>query len=344
MNIADKYYDHISIWEKELKAWIPDEIFDAHVHLGRKTDMSTDFSAERLKNALCTFSNMTLGEIKKWYGNLYAGKKITGLFAFPFPLQEMNFIRANEYIFEIMQIDPGVLGFIWTNPKSIKLTIDVFTNAEHRGVRFAGAKPYYDILGKSNFDTLMQEILPRQLLKFINSEKLILMLHTTGKGIGDKKVRDYIKFISDDFPQIKIVLAHMGRHLSVADFEEFMKSELPDNPSVFLETSSSSQVEIYKMVLENTQLRKRLLFGSDIPFGLITGMEKWSETSGAIFKTRDKYAWSESGSYGYADLTYNTYHVIKAIKDALESLNLNKNDINKLKNDIFLNNALALTL
>jgi hypothetical protein len=342
MNNSIGYLDHIGLWEKELNAWMPDEIFDAHVHLGSKKGMDSDFSEKRLKNALCTFSCMPLEEMKKWHGNLYSGKKVTGLFAFPFPLQEMNFIRANEYIVDAMQADPRVRGFIWTNPKDIKLTIDVFTKAERKGVRFTGAKPYYDILGKSNFDTLMEEILPRKLLEFINSEKLILMLHTTGKGIGDQKVRDYIRFISEEFPKIKIVLAHMGRHLSVVDFEEFMKSELPDIPSVFLEMSSSSEVEIYRMVLENSQLRKRLLFGSDIPFGLLTGVEEWSDTAGAIFRTRDKYTWSETGSYGHMALTYNTYHVIDALRQAIDSMKLAKEGEAKLKENIFLNNVKSL--
>ena len=342
MNAWNKYCDHISIWTKELKDWVPDEIFDAHVHLGRQEDMSMGFSEERLKNALSTFSHLTLSEMKDWHGNLYSGKKISGVFAFAFPLLEMNFVRANEYIVNVMQADPCVNGFIWTNPNDIKLTVDIFKKAELKGARFTGAKPYYDILRKSNFDSLMEEILPLKLLEFINSEKLILMLHTTGKGIGDRKVRDYIKFISEKFPAIKIVLAHMGRHLSVADFEEFMKSELPAIPSVYLEMSSSSQTEIYKMVLENAQLSKRLLFGSDIPFGLITGMEQWSETAGAIFRTRDKYTWSDADSYGYADLTYNTYHVIKALKDAIDSLKLSQKETDALKNNIFLNNALNL--
>lgn len=342
MNTTNKYCDHIGLWTEELRDWVPDEIFDAHVHIGRKSDMGMEFSEARLKNASCTFSNMTLEEMKKWHGNLYSDKKITGIFAFPFPLLEMNFISANEYIVDAMQADSRVRGFIWTDPKDIRLTFDIFKNAERKGARFTGAKPYYDILRKSNFDTLMEEILPRKLLEFINSEKLVLMLHTTGKGIGDKSVRDYIKFISEKFPNIRIALAHMGRHLSVADFESFMKSELLHIPSVYLEMSSSSQVEIYRMVLENSQLQKRILFGSDIPFGMLTGIEEWSDTAGAIFRTRDKYAWSEAGSHGHADLTYNTYHVIKALKDAMATLRLRKAAADTLKSNIFLKNALNL--
>lgn len=342
MNLADKYCDHIGLWQKELSNWMPDKLFDAHVHIGRQEDLDNNFSAARLKNALSTYSAMPLEAMNYWHEHLYSGREISGVFAFPFPLQEINYIRANEYIVEAMLADRRVKGFLWTDQTDIKLTIETFSNAERKGVRFFGVKPYYDILGKSNFETRMDEILPRKLLEFINSEKLIMMLHTTGSGIGEKHVRDYVKFIGDKFPNIKIVLAHMGRHLSVADFEAFMQSGLPEIPSVFLEMSSSSQPEIYMMVLEKAVLHKKLLFGSDIPFGLITGLEQWSETAGAIFRTRDKYTWSEAGSYGHAEMTYNTYHVLKALKDAMLRLNFSQEQNDKLKQKIFYLNARGL--
>jgi hypothetical protein len=68
-------------------------------------------------------------------------------------------------------------------------------------------------------------------------------------------------------------------------------------------------------------------------------VEEWSDTAGAIFRTRDKYTWSEDGSFGHMALTYNTYHVIKALKDAMDSLKLSKEENDSLKNDIFLNNV-----
>ena len=338
----DSYRDHVGLWADELKAWVPDRIFDAHVHLGRKEDVVKGFSAERRRNALTTFSHLTLDEMRDWHGALYSGKEVAGVFAFPFPLQEVDFARANAYIAETMKACPAVKGFLWTNQKDLKLTIDSFKAAERRGARFMGAKPYYDLLGKSNFDTSMEEILPRRLLEFIDAERLVLMLHTTGKGVGDGKVRAYLQLICDDFPHVRIALAHMGRHLSVADFEAFMGSALRENPAVFLEMSSSSEAEIYRMVLADRQLRGRLLFGSDIPFGLITGMERWSDTAGAIFQTRDKYSWSEDGSHGYQDMTYNSYHVLKALKDAMESLALSQEESSALKSGVFLDNALNL--
>ena len=56
-------------------------------------------------------------------------------------------------------------------------------------------------------------------------------------------------------------------------------------------------------------------------------MEAWSERAGPIFITREQYPWSdpllENGSDIRRDcLTYNTYHTIKAFKDARCSMRL----------------------
>jgi len=285
---------------------------------------------------------MDYGTIKCWHEKLYSGKKVKGAFVFPFPLYEIDFEQANNYIIQTMTLDAGMKGFLWTDPIDIRRNMKFLREAGKKSVRFSGVKPYFDFLRKDNFETEMEEILPPGLLELINSEKLLIMLHTTGKGIGEKKVRDYISRITEKYENIKIILAHMGRFLRPQDFEEFMKSDLPGNPAVFLDTSSATMPEVYQMALSEKKLWNKILFGSDIPFGLITGTEFWSDTAGAIFRTRDKYTWSEEGSYGCDNMTYNTYHVIKALKDAIDALKLTEEKKIEMKTEIMLNNALKL--
>ena len=82
-----QYEDHIGYWEKELKDWVPKKIFDAHVHLG-PVEAVGEISPERLKLPLTTFTNLRLEELTTWYEKLYHTKRVEGLIAFPFPLQE----------------------------------------------------------------------------------------------------------------------------------------------------------------------------------------------------------------------------------------------------------------
>jgi hypothetical protein len=122
---------------------------------------------------------------------------------------------------------------------------------------------------------------------------------------------------------------------------------LQECPSLYLEMSSASCSEVYDRVLKCEELHSRLLFGSDLPFGTITGVERWSPTHGAIFLARDNYAWSDPAMNAEfarerAGLTYNTYHCIKALKDALTRKGFDAVRTGRIKEDVFCGNALRL--
>jgi len=343
-----KYEDHIGLWADELKEWLPDTIFDAHVHLGLP-EVIGNLVDERLKEPLATFTSLTWEDASAWYRQLYNGKTIAGLIAFGFPLREVNLEAANEYIVRLMQTNQKIKGFLISDPQNTQKTIVQFNLAIKRGMRFSGIKPYYDLLGKSNYKTSMPEFIPRDLLEFMDKEKLIMMLHTSGIGMGDTANQNFVKSVTAYFPNIKIILAHMGRYLEVQQFYDFLESNVLDNPNVYLEISSASKVQVYEAVLEHKELWNRLIFGSDIPFGLITGQEYYSKETGPVFLTRDKYTWSNielDKKFGdiRPSLTYNTYHTIKAVKTAIEKLNLTESNVVRLKNMIFLDNARSLFL
>ena len=328
----------MGLWEAELREWVPEEIFDVHVHLG-PPGIVAEFSDSRRKQPLATFSSLTVAELEAWYAKLFSGKKITGVFAFPFPVLEVDFCAANEYIIELMRLDKRIKGFLWTDPLNTALSIELFRSAERRGVRFTGIKPYYDLLNKSNFDCQPHEILPPEMLKFADSEKLAIMLHTTGTGMADAENREFIGSLLDKYQNIRVILAHMGRFIRPPDFEIFFKSEIIDHPRIYLDVSSVTDRGVYDLVLSREALWARILFASDLPYGLITGVEYWSEENGALFLTRDRYLWSEPEYCGKTDVTYNVYHVLKAMKDAITALKLPRRREIYLKDLIFRENS-----
>jgi predicted TIM-barrel fold metal-dependent hydrolase len=122
---------------------------------------------------------------------------------------------------------------------------------------------------------------------------------------------------------------------------------LLDYPALYLDMSSATVPAVYVRALEHRPLWRRLLFGTDLPFGLITGMEAWSRRAGAIFVTRDSYPWSDAGLQRASPVpvdrpTYNTYHVLDAFKTALDSLGLPPAEGVALKQAVFRTNAESL--
>lgn len=342
-NESFEYEDHAGIWNSELRDWVPDRIFDAHVHLGPPNSMRP-FSPERLQSALSTFPGLTYETANHIYHGIYNGKEVAGLIAFGFPLMEVDLEQANAYIADTMLRAPRIKGFIVADPTNAQKTIAAFRRAEERGARFSGVKPYYDLTGKQVFDTHMREFIPDDLLSFMNEEALAMMLHTSRSGMGVPECQEYVREVAWTYPRIRIILAHMGRYIDYQEFFRFMETDIMDFPNVYLEMSSASRMEVYERALDRRELWPRILFGSDIPFGLITGTEIWSEKYGPIFLTRDEYTWTDKElSAALAEvipsLSYNTYHTIKALKEGITALRLPADEQEKLKRMIFYDNA-----
>jgi len=338
--------DHIGLWAGELREWLPDELFDAHVHLSHPDAMGP-LSAERRREALCTFDHFTWEEVRAAHERLFAGKTVSGLVAFPLPLREVNLESANAYVAAMMKRSPRVKGFLLSHPTDTPRTVAMFERALSGGARFYGVKPYFDLIGKSNYVTTMPEFIPEDLLAFMNRERLVMMLHSSGEGMGVPGNQDYIRGVLERHPRVRIIFAHMGRFLRVEDFFAFEESGLFEHPRVYLGMSNVANAEVYKRTLRLESRWERLLFSSDLPFGLIAGVEVWSEETGPIFVTRERYVWSlDDGpggpTYGREDLTHNTYHVIKAFKDAVESLALEEGAAEALKRKVFAENARGL--
>lgn len=347
MTSPGTYLDHIGLWRDELTAWVPDDLFDAHVHLG-PYDIMQPFAEERLREALCTFRGFTYEECRAFYRELYSGKRILGQIAFGFPLREVDIRKANDYLARVAQRDRTVHPFILADPHDIDGTIAQWRAWRDAGVRFAGVKPYYDLLRidkpNSVFHCRDIDFTPLTLLEFMQEEKLALMLHTSGRGGGDPGVRDFVFMAATRFPSIRIILAHMGRYTEPAQFQDLFNSDVLHFPNVFLEMSSASSGDVYRAVLSRDALRDKLIFGSDVPFGLLTGVEHGSDTHGPVFITRDTYTWSDPKMQReFRDhrerLTYNTYHVIKALKDAMDALQLPAEEEARLKERIFTRNV-----
>jgi hypothetical protein len=341
-----RYRDHVGLWARELRAWLPEVLFDAHAHVGPPGVLGK-ISSQRQRLPLCTFTHLSLAQLRGWHARLFGTKRVAGVIAFPFPLQEVDIAGANRHLIEVMAAAPEVKGFLLAHPTELGPSEAAWEAALAAGVRFHGVKPYFDLLGKSVFECSMREFIPETLLRFMDAHCLVLMLHTSGTGMGDPANQQYVRSVLERFPGVKIVLAHMGRYLEADQFFRFCDSGLLDYPGLYLEMSSASVPAVYARVLEERQIHRRLLFGTDLPFGLITGMEAWSERAGAIFVTRDSYAWTDEATQQASPLrpdtlTYNTYHVIHAFKTALAALRLPAAEEAALKQAVFRENAESL--
>jgi len=338
------YEDHIGLWRDELRAWVPAALFDAHVHVG-PPEIVGPVTPERQGQALSTFTSFTAEALAAAHAALFQGCTVNGMFAFPFPQREVDLERANDHMIELMLRDRRAHGLMLSDPENADRAVAAYEKARARGVPFRGVKPYADRLGKNNFAASMPEFVPADLLAFMDEHRLIMMLHTAGWGVGDPGIQAWLRETAERYPRVPIVLAHLGRYVRPEQFMAFMDSGVfQDCPSLYLEMSSASVSNVYGRILSSGDAWRRLLFGTDLPFGLITGIERWSDERGAIFLARDDYSWTDPAmNAAFAAerdrLTYNTYHVIKAFKDAIEAVGYGSAETERIKQHVFCRNA-----
>jgi len=341
------YQDHVGLWREKLSAWVPDRLFDAHIHLGVEQTVGR-IAPDRRHEALTTFTQLELETANAYHRDLFAGKRVEGMFAFGFPLRENDLPRANDYIARCAVNDRRVVPFILADPHHVDRTIAEYEAHLSRGVRFLGVKPYYDLLGidarNSVFACRDIDFTPEPLLAWMHDRGMMLMLHTSSIGVGDPRVRAFVERVVTCYERITLILAHMGRYTAEEQFSRFAATDLIDAPGVYLEMSSASSARVYREALAERSRWGRIVFGTDLPYGLITGTEHYSSTHGPVFVTRDTYAWSDPKlNDDLAEqrdrMTFNTYHTIDALRQACEDLRLDDAEAAALKRGIFRENA-----
>ena len=129
MDSAIRYADHIGLWDQELAVFVPDKIFDVHVHIGLP-DIHSEISEERKKMALTTFTSLPADEYAKWNSSLYPGKEIIGSCVFGFPIRETDIGKANQYVTVQSAKNNGLYPFLLISPKDPAVTISQYYEAK----------------------------------------------------------------------------------------------------------------------------------------------------------------------------------------------------------------------
>lgn len=345
-----RYEDHIGLWENELKGFMPDCFFDVHEHIGPECLVGT-LDEERRLSALTTYTGHEWEELSELYKVMYSGKEAKYICGFGFVIHELDVRRANSYILEKAKENSRLLPLLLYTPRDPGALNDGYEEAKRLGVKVYGVKPYYDFADKPGHfnanDVELEEFVTDDMLEFCNEHGMVLMLHTCDIGMGSPDLRAKIQRILDTYTDIKLILAHLGRFYVKEEFFSFLESDFleknKDKPFWF-DVSSVTEQEVLNRAFAREDLYPRLLFGADHPFGLISGVEMHSETMGAIYLTREEYPWSdrevlEQFKEERKALTYNNYHCIKALKNAIEK---NFNDEEKAKEvieNLFYKNA-----
>ena len=323
----------LNIFNDEFKKFLPEKIFDFHIHLWKSSFFTKEISEDRRKQKPFLdpdiSDNLTYEDMHNIAKKIFPGKHYQGLL-FGLPIKEINLGKSNKYISDVCKKN-DCYGLYISNPQQKEIP-DVFFKD-----KFIGFKPYPDLVdfksikdfSKEDIDVSIFDFISKKVLEFSQRHKLILLIHIPRKErLSDKRNIEELQEISREYPDIKIVLAHAGRSYCYSDIKDNIKY-LKKIKNLYVDTAMINSFSVNQLLIEELGT-ERILYGSDLAVAALKG-KNIDINNKHYFITKTPREWSLSSSQmELDDFTLFIYEIIRAIRIAAKNLNLTGKDINNI--------------
>lgn len=312
---------------RELTAFLPDRIFDAHAHLYRVVHLN-----------LPQFSFLTTGPqeatIKVWrehVGRQVGQSRLQGALFSVLPLLHPSDIdKENEFLLTQLNGQPNSRGLLVISPESSPVRIAEYL----KNPCFVGFKPYHVFSNeKPTFQASLAGYLPEWVWEMANEQGLVILLHLKEPALSAPDNQREIREKCQKYPKAKLILAHAARGFHASNTLKGIAA-LKGLQNVWFDTAAICESALLKAILYEFGPRK-LLWGSDFPT---------SEIRGRCVTLGDGFAWLETETVNWDRLSPACQPVLvgleslRAIKEMADDFCLNEQDLQ----DIFCDNALRL--
>lgn len=329
-------------YEEKLRDFLPERIIDFHTHVWLK-----DFKAEKKDEPKRTVTwpslvatDNSIEDLLETYRLLFEGKTVMPLI-FSTPQVGDNLEPANKYISQ-SALKHDLPSLILATPTWTGEQLEEKILAGG----FLGAKVYlsYSDPSIATGDIKIFDFLPFHQLEVLNKHGWIVMLHLPrAKRLRDHANLEQMFEIEKKFPNIKLVIAHVGRAYCPEDVGDAFEV-LSETKKMLFDFSANTNAWVFEQAI-NAVGPKRLLFGSDLPI-LRMRMRRICENGTYINLVPKGFYGDVSGNKNMrevegeeaAKLTFFLYEEIDAFRRAAEKCGLTSGHIE----DVFYNNAAGI--
>lgn len=315
----DRYLAHardISERERELvtefSEWLPATIIDCHAHCNLSTHVRS-VDARAYNHMLSTFPSFSLEESASWQEFLNPGKFIRTL-RFPKTFRGIDHRAANDYLLAERPAKDRIA--VYGLPDDVDYTVRML---EHP--RASALKMYYSYLEPPA--THIYQYFPKEALEAAQScgKPIILHLPRIVTKCLDQAVQ-----LFNDFPKLKVCIAHLGLTKKVVPGLREAYSEIATRDNVVLDTSLVPSAEVVTAALSAFGA-SRVLYGSDEPLNLIRSALYEHPKLGQRLVTTFPYHWADPIEHEEfktlaADVPHAHWQCLSAIREAVEHLPL----------------------
>ncbi len=250
------------IYETEIRDFLPDKVIDIHTHVWKGTTeiRSAEESRAVVWPSLVAADN-PIEDITEAYKLFFPGKEVTPLI-FASKIEDVKTCRErNEYISQaVRQSGYPALYYIHPEQSAYEVEREIYRNG------FLGIKGYLNLSPSyiPENEVRILDFFPPHMLEMCNRNGLMMMLHIPrSKRFRDPVNLEQIKYICEKYPDIRLVIAHVGRAYCQCDVGSAFE-QLKCYPDLYFDFTANCNQWVFEQMLENIS-PDRIMFGSDEP-------------------------------------------------------------------------------
>lgn len=336
-------YDR-EIYEKELKDFLPEKMFDVHTHVWLDKFIA-DEKREK-QDGVVTWPTLvalddSVEDLQETYRLMFPGKKVTALMFSTGASLDASDV-ANNYVSECAK-KSGWHALYYSRPEQSADELEM----KIRTGGFLGLKSYLNLAPKyiPASEVRIFDFFPKHQLARMNELGAIVMLHIPRDGrLKDPVNLEQILEFKREFPNVRLIIAHVGRAYTVGDVSNAFTDYLNKAPDLMYDFSANCCEYAITEVIRNAGA-KHVMYGNDMPI-LRMRTHRIEENGTYINLVPPKIYGDpkqdphlrEVSEEEAKRITFFAYEELLAFKRACETLNLSRQDIE----DIMYNNAANL--
>lgn len=237
-------------YDRELRNFLPDRIFDAHAHLWHE-DHVRPFDGWPKVGGLAEYSH----DIHDLHGD----REIAGLFI---PLPEVNSadpVKAGEFVAEQIKGRPLCRGEYLIRPGDDPEQV----RRQVRRLGLHGLKCYHVYSShKPTWEADIPSYLPEPIVRMAHEEGLVITLHMVKRrAVADESNIHWIGHYCRTYPNMKLILAHSARGFQPAhNWEGLHRLKGLDN--LYFDTSANCEAAAHVAIMKIIG-HDKLMYGAD---------------------------------------------------------------------------------
>lgn len=321
-----------AFWKEHLEAWVPRRVFDAHTHINEPQFRVEEMTDQKRRQYWVNEVAEPIGaaEAQRCHDLVFPGREFCCL-AFGCPVLEYDIEKSNASL-QSACVRRGWYRLAVVRPQWS--AEEVARELDQPNV--LGVKVYYALIGHDpdTRDKYLEadifDFLPHHQLELLNQRHAWVTLHVPkADRLGHPQNIAQIRQIRQQYPQVKLVIAHLGRSYTLPHAEESLP-QLADDEGLWFDNSAVLNPDVHTFALKTLGPR-RILFGTDNPIFYMRGRQQWE---GRTYVNRTSYPFSFNRQREPPEVearyTLYLYEALRALREACQRLALDRYDVEAL--------------